>query len=144
MNTMFHKLGRMFRKPMVAGVVGASVLMLAAAAPARADHRISGSVIISSGHSYDRDCDRCAPRFSYADREFDRGLSEGDRHGFDAGFRDGIRGGRYCNEPTASFCYVSGYFRDGYMEGFTKAYRAGFDKGNRERCAAFESHRRWR
>lgn len=102
-------------------------------------------MIISSGrgHYEDRGRDSCAPRSSYADREFDRGLANGDRHGFDAGFADGVRGGRFCNEPTASFCNVSGFYRDGYLEGFNKAYRAGFERGSRERCAC-ESQRGWR
>lgn len=70
---------------------------------------------------------------SYADRERNRGFAVGKDAGFDAGYRDGIRGSCFDDCPTASLCRVSDFFERGYRAGFSRAYADGYARGKADR-----------
>lgn len=123
--------------------LAAGALALLAAAPAQASHRHSRT-IISSGHfevSLGRSS--CRSGRSYSEREYQRGAARGQCDGFDAGYRDGLHGRCFYDEPKALPCGSSRRFQDGYQDAFIAAYRDGFDRGRCERrCSPQPRHRR--
>ena len=113
----------------ICGVL-AGVALLGAAAPAHAGGW-DFSINIGNSHRAHREHIVVRHRPVCVSHEFSRGMSAGERAGFDAGFQDGLRG--RCCEPKAASCHGSREFREGFAAGFTKAYRAGFERGSCER-----------
>ena len=122
-------------KPIVLGLLATAATVLVAT-PAQADHRAPVTIVARGwGHHVDQRPTWRQVR-SDADCEFDRGCEKGSERGYNAGYWDGMYGRQCCAEPTASFARVSCYFRDGYINGFTKAYAAGFEKGRCDRVCS--------
>ena len=133
---LFHTPTRLLaNRPMLAVLFTALSLGTAASAEGSPSGRTWITIGFNSSHCREPRVVRhhAPPCDSYADRERERGFLAGREAGFDAGYRDGIRGTCYSDCPTASFCHVSDFFARGYRAGFGRAYADGYARGKAER-----------
>ncbi|MCI0363996.1 MAG: hypothetical protein L0Y44_14065 [Phycisphaerales bacterium] len=84
----------------------------------------------------------CAPTRSFWQIEYDRGFKYGRTAGFDAGYSDALTGRCFNNQADlCGYTRYSRFFKDGFSDGFGRAYDEGFQRGKSELAC----HRpRWR
>jgi hypothetical protein len=120
----------------VALTAAVAAVPLLAAAPAHAGGKECFSIAVSTGGFafgyHDDGCCRPSPN-AWAAREYERGVQAGHSDGFNNGYRDGLRGDRFCADPRIDFCRLSRPFQDGYRSDYGCEYREGFEKGRSER-----------
>jgi hypothetical protein len=144
----FRKPQKRSRRPHLTHLLAltAFAAVLIPALPASASHK-NPRIVISAQTARWGYRDDCRPQLSLAQREYERGRQAGTRDGFDAGYRDGVRGSSFCDRLDRDvLCHASRYFRDGYMEAYSCAYREGFEEGREDRRGCHSSHswlRRW-
>lgn len=133
------------RRHLTAAFLGLAVVApMLAAAPALAVQKDVTVVISNGGFTFGlRSAPpvNCIPIDSWATREFERGQRAGRNEGFDAGYRDGLRGDCFDQRIRLDLCRLSRPFEDGYRSTFKRAYGEGFERGRCERLARLERER---
>ncbi|HWB21115.1 MAG TPA: hypothetical protein VG711_12495 [Phycisphaerales bacterium] len=96
----------------------------------KADSHFSISIRIGA----DRHDDLASFEARESRRQFEAGMAQGARDGFNAGYQDAIRHQRFDDCLHLDLCRVNASFASGYRDAYARAYASGYAQAQRDAC----------